>query len=408
MTNNDDFFMERKPAAVLKHAMLVEYATVFGQMMCSKTRGGPSWIIDGYAGAGAYESPIPSGEETPGSPLLILQTASKCRQSFDLKAAFIEENPRYAAQLRERVRPYTDRGLTGTVFEGDVATQLPAALYSVGDAPLVTFLDPFGVALDFKTLTGTLLSDNRRQVSEVILNINVSAVGRLGGWLTARDGEVVPTRDGTSGIERVDRFLGGVWWRDVFYRARNDGGLSANDAAEHVVTRFRDLVKDSSGCSSVAIPVRRRPGHKPLFHLTLFHRNSIAAYKFLDASVRANRKWRETFKEEDLQRLNEDENTLFGPEGNRELVEEAFARREREQTAEMVRRLQERTRALLLARGKVALLEDFEELIGEYAGLAGESHVRGAWKALATDPDIVYAPSSRTYYRSEITLASRA
>ena len=43
----------------------------------------------------------------------------------------------------------------------------------------------------------------------------------------------------------------------------------------------------------MSIPIRRRPGHPALFHLTLFYRQPIAGYKFADAACRANRKWRD-------------------------------------------------------------------------------------------------------------------
>jgi hypothetical protein len=54
VTANDDFFRGRKPAAVLKHALLAEYLTVFTSMLGSRYRGRPLWLLDSYAGPGMY------------------------------------------------------------------------------------------------------------------------------------------------------------------------------------------------------------------------------------------------------------------------------------------------------------------------------------------------------------------
>lgn len=51
MAANDSFFQERKPAAVLKHAVLAEYFNVFCAMV-GGSFAGPVWLVDGYAGPG--------------------------------------------------------------------------------------------------------------------------------------------------------------------------------------------------------------------------------------------------------------------------------------------------------------------------------------------------------------------
>ncbi len=68
MTSHDDFFQKKKPAAVLKHKLLAEYTRVFASMVGSRGRGA-IWIIDGYAGAGAYEDENASR----GSRLVVLE-----------------------------------------------------------------------------------------------------------------------------------------------------------------------------------------------------------------------------------------------------------------------------------------------------------------------------------------------
>ncbi|WP_206079723.1 hypothetical protein [Propioniciclava coleopterorum] len=85
MTRHEGFFQQRQPAAVLKHALLREYTKVFASTVGSQDRARPVWVIDGYAGAGAYEEPDPEGTHPDGSPLIVLKMAEGF-QSKELSA----------------------------------------------------------------------------------------------------------------------------------------------------------------------------------------------------------------------------------------------------------------------------------------------------------------------------------
>lgn len=119
-----------------------------------------------------------------------------------MRCVFIEADPRYAAELASNVQPYEQSGLVPIVLAGPVQDRLRDAWEHVAGSPVVTFLDPFGVAMPTNLMTDLLLAKGRPRPSEVLLNINLEAVGRLGGWLEERGGSVVPKPGMRKGVER--------------------------------------------------------------------------------------------------------------------------------------------------------------------------------------------------------------
>lgn len=131
MTAHDSFFQKHQPAAVLKHAVLAEYTRVFAGMVGSRQPSLPIWIIDGYAGAGAYDAQDSEGASADGSPLVVLKMAKNLRDR-DVRCAFIESSKPIAEALRRNVAPYVQEGLVAPVLEGDVQDRIDEAWRRVG------------------------------------------------------------------------------------------------------------------------------------------------------------------------------------------------------------------------------------------------------------------------------------
>lgn len=303
MSQHDDFFQRQKPAAVLKHAVLDEYLNVFATMVGQPTE--PLWLIDGYAGPGAYAADE-DGEEVPGSPLVALRIAEMMSTRTGnaqrrISCAFIEREAKLFVALEQNIEPYRKRGLPIVASLGDVSDHLASVWKEVGESPALTLLDPFGVSMSSDALVGTLLR-KRVRPSEVLLNINVEALWRHGGaLLRAQDGTIGLKSDASvQGVEKADDFLGGKWWHEIFVdeRERTD---SAALAASAVVNAFRSKIESAADVKSMSVPIRRRAGQQPLFLLTLFYRHPAAGYKFADASARATRKWRDAYRARDIE-----------------------------------------------------------------------------------------------------------
>ena len=327
------------------------------------------------------------------------------RGQRDFRCVFIEADPAHANSLRGHLTSFQNQGLTAVVLDGDVQDHLREAWKQVGGAPVITFIDPFGVAMPHHLMTELLLVTGRANPSEVLLNINVEAVSRLGGWLEERCCAVVPRPEMEKGVERVDRFLGDTWWRTQFFEARrsHEGG-SAAAAAESVIAQYRNRTETSTGCSSISIPIRRRPGHHPLFHLTLFYRHPVAGYKFADAAARATRKWRDEFRAEELaDALTPADDTLFDFTSQIQELHEAKAKQQervlREESASIIMR---NIGTLIASRGRVTLADDIVTIPGTTLSLAGEPEIRRAWDQLAKEGVVQARDKSKNMHRLNI------
>lgn len=392
MVNNDKFFTGQKPAAVLKHAVFTSYAHPFFSMVGSWHRG-PMWLIDGYAGPGRYAADG-TGEQVNGSPIVALELAAKQRgfkPPRDVRCAFVEAKKSYFEALMENVRPFRDDGLHVEVFHGSVAEHLPTVWVKVGDNPVLTFIDPFGVsAVSKDQMTGMLLAKDRKS-SEVLVNINVEAISRHGGclqWSTAGEPELKPSVKHDEGIELSDTFFGGTGWRRQFLEARDRTG-DASQAAMEVVDRYRATIKSETGASSLVVPIRRSPTGAMLFHFTLFYRHPAAAYKFTDAAAKGTATWREVFRQKDLEDAlarEEEQPSLWGEDGVQEFNAKDAKAREDQLKADAVAHLEGNIRRLVgpLASGQgIHVGENIEALLGDFISLAGQPALIRAWDNLA-------------------------
>lgn len=254
MVANEAFFQRKQAAAVLKHGILSRYPRVFATMAGKRT--GRVVYFDGYAGPGRYE------DGSPGSPMLAVETAAAtAKWDRDIELLFVEKNPAFAANLEATLAAEAPPEMKYTVWCGDVADYVDQALSIAGSDPMLTFLDPFGTSLSYATLTGKLLGRSPSTPTEVLLNLNLESVWRIGGLLTGDKQEI----DSEGTLARLDGFFGDTWWRHEFRAARASGDQArASDAAVSVAREFQRRVKAATGFGSTGVPVRRRPGHSAI------------------------------------------------------------------------------------------------------------------------------------------------
>lgn len=384
LIEHETFFRDKKPAAVFKHAALRQYVTVFATMLGSKFS--EVWVIDGYAGAGEYEGDDETPAE-PGSPKIVCDIANKV-SNCTVRGVFIEPDRSFAGQLRAVVKANSAEG-RHIVLEGTAEQRLGEAVAAAGNSPLLIFLDPFGVALSFSALVGAIRSRPVGSITEVLLNFNVESVRRLGGYLAKPD-----LRDNPI-LERVDRFVGGDWWRQIFTdtRAADSEGRAAA-AAEAVVQAFNRKMKETFGLDAVSVPIRRRPNTVPLFILVLYQSNPAAAWVFANAVSSANRDWREFHKrKKDAETAND--NTLIPIEMLQDMSDEIFLQDEKNLDAEWVRQIERNLAELLIERPSLRVDENIEAIFGPVWGLVRETHLKRAWDAMAARGAVVPRDSGK-------------
>lgn len=242
-------------------------------------------------------------------------------------------------------------------MDGDVETRLGDALAIAGDSPLLAFLDPFGTALPYQQMVDRLMLRGANLKTEVLLNLNLEIVWRIGGFLTGDETD-------------------------------EDRTASGRSAAQRVASEFCERVKAATGFGSFAVPIRRRPTHPPLFLMILFYRHAAAPYQFNDAVSGANGDWREHFRQLDLAEelaKQQTEPDLFGSEFTVEMSEKRRQSGRAASRPDVVCRDSHNIRSLLASQPALPVEARFADIYGPTMGLAREKHLRAAWDQLVED-----------------------
>lgn len=378
------FFDARQAPAVVKHGLLRRYCPAFVGK-AGKRAGGRVTFLDGYAGAGYYD------DESPGSPLILMEALGDAPATRQVSAIFIEQDADTYQQLSRALR---DRHPDGDYVSllGDIDDHLERVLFQCRDRALFAFLDPFGPALARDRLCELLTRRARSGMpTDVLVHVSVRTVWNFASRLTnaTRTGHGLSPQDQQL-LAQLDRFLGPDWWRAEFERA---GALSAVDddtgeaerlaaIALRVAGEYARQVAAETGMHTVSMPVRRRPHHAPIFVLTLFTQHPEGAWLFADCIGKAGLDWQEAWRDEDFRR--------DGPSGTLALFAAAegvapFDRDQyqREHREEWISTIAGNVDTLLSQHQPLILQHHVPAVFGATLGAgAGESHARAAIKRL--------------------------
>jgi three-Cys-motif partner protein len=273
---------------VLKHGILKRYPVVFAS--AAGQRAARVVLLDGYAGRGRYD------DDTPGSPMLLLDTAAHTSSFRHVECLFVERDRANFEELCKVIEEHRTTDVACEAYEGELSHHLEAILGRAADAALFAFLDPFGTALNYDELTQRFLGRPERPPTEVLLHFSVNAVRRIGGLLRKLGGETKARRDADrKTIERVDRFLGGDWWHEIAHDATDEPGVSTK-IAEQVADRYCRQVAKATNYGALWYPVRDRPDLTPEYFLVLFARHPYAFWRFNDSLSKANLEWQEAWR----------------------------------------------------------------------------------------------------------------
>jgi three-Cys-motif partner protein len=349
-----NFFERPQAAARLKHQLLGRYLRVFVQKVGSTSAGKRVVFLDGYAGPGVY------GDETPGSPALALDVAALVATTDNLVGYVVEANKAHYQRLKALVE---DRRPDWFVYHGHVEDHLDDILAKAGKLPLFAFLDPFGLAVPLDTITAKLLSRSGRwsagspprAATEVLLNFSLSGLRRNAGHLDsqATDPRYLAAR--TTILERVDRTLGGPWWRSIWQ------GRPPGDREDAILDGYLRRVAGTTGVWQVtAVPVADRWQGPPVYYLVHLTQHPHGVWHFSEALSNAMESYR-----------------LFCLEQAGQLDLEPLAQREAMWEAHITANIER-----LLANGHFVIGDRAVEVYGDALGLAREKHIRAAVKTL--------------------------
>lgn len=351
------FFDEKKPAAILKHAIMNQYLGPFVGKTGISSPGNRVAVIDGYAGDGRYES----GAEA--SPALLMRKARELLPGRRLESHFVENDPASLVRLR-RVLATEGAGLPVSLREGRIEEHLGDLIAEVRGIPLLVFLDPFGLMIPFESTAKILAQRSQRVPTELLVNFNAGGLRRMAGQLDSD--KDFPGKEAS--LARMDVTCGGDWWRTTWRENADDRGR----AEEAVVSEYARRLGVPARCRWWTMPVRNRASHKPVYHLVFLTRHPDGFSEFGEAMSRGLGKWREA-----LHNL-ENADTLFGDE-------EAFKRSESILEAGWTDEIERNLRRLLSEGKPCSIFHRYAEVYGEAAGQAREMHLRRAWRRLYPD-----------------------
>lgn len=226
--STEDFFASPQGAAVMKHAVLGRYIRLFVNKLGSTHA--TVHYLDGYAGPGVY------ADGSGGSPKLAADVAALVEDIRDLRCTFVEKDPAHAAALAELLA----QQLPGaTVIEGDLQDHVDAIANDCDANPLLAFIDPFGLALPFEQLKRLVARTSPK--TDIIMNVSLSALRRVGGHLTATSDHAPYLKAQATTLDRYDAVMGGDWWRQVYLDAKAKGVDPAIPIAAEYARKCQEL-----------------------------------------------------------------------------------------------------------------------------------------------------------------------
>lgn len=268
---------EQHAQSVYKLAILQQYVSRFVAMTGKGY--GSVVLVDGYAGTGYIGS-------SPGSAHLMSTTAASFRGITKTKVLLCERDKAHFASLKTMADGFTAQGLDVSAHPGDVEKFLPTAITeSVGSA-LFLFLDPCGAQLPFETIVKSLTDPRRNGLpTEALLNFSADLVRRVGGALVARE-------DDADGVQLLNTVCHGDWWQEIVRRLGPAGGAdNYAKVVDAVATGYATRLRNATGLEVMLVPVSRRIGHQPVYHLVFLTRNDFGISTFADSVARARPDW---------------------------------------------------------------------------------------------------------------------
>ncbi|MET8140177.1 three-Cys-motif partner protein TcmP [Sphaerisporangium sp. NPDC005288] len=377
MTANEDFFREKRAAAVFKHGILKRYPAIFASKAGFRVQGRRVVFVDGYAGRGRYD------DGSPGSPLLLVQAAEFVTNFRNVAGIFVEKNPQHYTRLVRVLAEEAD-GLRYETMQGDLGERLPEVLSRAQDAALFVFLDPFGTALAHQELITILERDG--PPTEVLLHFSVSAVARLGSAVKQTHTREILAPEDQKKVDRLNRFLGGDWWQAYFTQVAGDDDLgTATSAALDVCDRYREIIKGETAYDSVSMPVRPHPDNQPRYVLVLFTGHVEGKWHFADTLGKAGMDWHEAWRNDLVardrrKRESSGQATLFDMHTDLPIFDREKYRKTEE--PKWIAAVEENIIQLLATYGTFRLADHVAEVYGQTLGSAWIPHVRRAAQSL--------------------------
>lgn len=207
-----EFFKSKKSWSRMKDRILGSYLVPYIAKVKEFRK--PVIIVDAFAGVGIY------GDKSEGSPIIICKILEKYnKKGIRAVGIFIDNDPECFKELEKNIQCYKERGIAITKF-GDFRKIVPEILKVAKNAPLLFYLDPFGlVGLEFKHLEN-IFEKVKRSSTEVLVNFNYRVFYRE--------------------VKKYPKLIEDVMNGDYYKKILEDRALSKNQREEKILEKYKD------------------------------------------------------------------------------------------------------------------------------------------------------------------------
>ncbi|HXT46081.1 MAG TPA: three-Cys-motif partner protein TcmP [Pseudonocardiaceae bacterium] len=363
--DTQEFFENRKAAALLKHEILRGYVPPFVGKTGSRSPGNRVVIMDGFAGAGRYR------DGSAGSPAIFADAARRT-PTRKLECYFVEHDVGNYQRLREVLEAEGD-AIIWEAWQGTAGEHFDQVLTRAAGVPLFMFVDPYGIGPDFAQVEEIFRQRPGglgTPATEILFRVDASALRRTLG--VYRSDKPNPARD--KQLQRIDTLAGGTWWRD-----QDDGARTGEQFLAWFFGHYLDRLCATIRCSGWATEIKQKPEHQPAYYLVFLTRHPDGMDEFGDAVSRALGKWRRAVfdlavaKQQETGQL-----MLMDPEDH-------FKADERRLESRWHDIIEANLRALLQVHERFVIREHYAEVFGATVGQAREKHLRQALRRLVAE-----------------------
>ena len=262
--NTDEFFENLKPWSKRKHRLFGKYLKPFIAKVAMATQNREIFCVDGFAGAARYK------DGSDGSPLLIAKFSDECAnwsKPVSLKLINVEPDKKGKGVftiLQEATKVWQEKGVVININKA-FDSALPEIIATIGNAPALFFIDPFGPTyLHFAHLIPILARGQR--ITELIVNFDQDGLRRI---VDAAFSEKINPKTAKTNSENITKIFGSEKWMKKLVN-RN---VSSEEYEAILLQEYMEnIVK--YGYDVVACPIREALDTKPKYHFVYCTRHS--------------------------------------------------------------------------------------------------------------------------------------
>jgi three-Cys-motif partner protein len=239
-TDGDLFFEEQSDTSRRKIEVYGKYLKPLAYKLLSG-RYNRLWIVDAYAGAGAYD-PDAEGKRAEGSPL----AAANIARQYNVDAASrgkqiglinVEASSARFAKLEQTLMGFAP---AVTNIHGRFQDQLDRILEMVGADPALFFIDPFGMDGAALPVIDRILERRSKTVTELLVNFSHRGFQRMAGNLDASAKSPAAKAAARTKVESLNAILDTTFWQGAW---RNPD-LSPEQKLDQVADLYAERLRE--------------------------------------------------------------------------------------------------------------------------------------------------------------------